>query len=394
VQNSFHPHNIFSHIFFQEFLRGEHDSGDFEYSPTYDGGWGAPYSTSAQGGPQSGTRRKFEESASPSGDSAHIASSEPELSAFNEPLDRINSQLKTEQSRSHSRSDSLDLDFEDDLDVEVLENIENIVEDSNMPKLKKIRSSTLPLSSSSSSSLLSSSSSAVSAVSVPLSSTPLEVISLTRNHQNENENEIGGGSVSTRDEVVRAFASFVTTPSANILASSVPVAQKSKDKMGGALGYGGDFSGVPTQLSSASASVIPSSSSSSTGRMKADEMTSSTQPSTVSDSNSGHSPSSQSPPKETPKVPDGYSAAPPTWSRSVPPPLSHTLSEAQAHAQSMIMILAVSGVLIVLLCIYYISVCYCVCFVTYCSYCIVVLCCTVWHCVVLLSVVQLLCHMA
>jgi hypothetical protein len=277
------------------------------------------------------------------------------------PTDRINSKLKSDQSLSHSRSHSSDLDFEDDLDVEIeaLQNIESIDNignnigdvDAHVPKLKNIRSNVLPVSSSSttSSSLLSSSPSAVSAISVPLSSTPLEILSLTQNHENINDNEIGVGSVSTRDEVVRAFATFVTTPSANVHVSSIPVAQKSKDKMGGVLGYGGDFSGVPTQLPtasvsvSASASVIPpsssSSSSSSSGPRKGNDITSSGPPTILS--HPAHSPSTH-----TPKGPEG--SVPPTWSRSAPHYPSHTLSEAQAHAQSMNIILAVSGVLFIL----------------------------------------------
>lgn len=109
-------HHI-SSIFSQEFLRGEHDSGDFEYSPTHDGSWGASYgsSSASQAGQSSGSRNDLEESADHHGEPTVVnPNSETNRSVFEECQLPINQRKSTVSSRSHNeRSDIMDFGFED-----------------------------------------------------------------------------------------------------------------------------------------------------------------------------------------------------------------------------------------------------------------------------------------
>ena len=107
----------------QEFLRGEHDSGDFEYSPTHDGSWGAPYGSSSatQAGQTPASRSNLEESAGHHRQTTDVNSNpETNRNIFDEPRLPGKERKPLVTSRSHyMRSDSMDLDFEDYAEGEV-----------------------------------------------------------------------------------------------------------------------------------------------------------------------------------------------------------------------------------------------------------------------------------
>ena len=206
-------------------MRGEQDSGDFEYSPTYDGGWGAPYGNANQNGPSSSSNlRKFEDSSGgPGGDFSDVRvksnlGSASNVGGFDDRI--LDNDGDRELDSPHclkERSDSMDLDFEDDLDGEVLGSTG--VAGVAVAGTKGVvnRDTSIHLNNrgfdADDSALL------------PLATKP----TIVKNTCGNSTNEILSSVVSTRDEVVRAFSTHDTSSSTeNILSSISPSKPKIK----------------------------------------------------------------------------------------------------------------------------------------------------------------------
>lgn len=211
-------------------MRGEQDSGDFEYSPTYDGGWGAPYGNASQNGPSSSSNlRKFEDSSGgPGGDFSDVRvksnlGSASNVSGFDDRI--LDNDGDRELDSPHclkERSDSVDLDFEDDLDGEVL---------GSTGVAGIAVAGTIGATSRDASIHLNKRDFDADDIALPSTGTKATTggIGISRHEDivkstyGNSTNEISSSGVSSRDEVVRAFSTQDTSSSTeNILSSISP----------------------------------------------------------------------------------------------------------------------------------------------------------------------------
>ena len=213
-------------------MRGEQDSGDFEYSPTYDGGWGAPYGNASQNGPSSSSNlRKFEDSSGgPDGDFSDVRvksnlGSASNVSGFDDRI--LDNDGDRELDSPHclkERSDSMDLDFEDDLDGEVLGStgIAGVA----VAGTKGVMNRNERAFDADDSASPSSGSKAI--IGGNGFSRHEDIL---KTSYGNSTNEVSSSVVSTRDEVVRAFSTHDTSSSTeNILSSISPSKSRIKSK--------------------------------------------------------------------------------------------------------------------------------------------------------------------
>lgn len=218
-------------------MRGEQDSGDFEYSPTYDGGWGAPYGNANQNGPSSSSNlRKFEDSSGgPGGNFSDVRvksnlGSVSNVSGFDDRI--LDNDGDRELDSPHclkERSDSMDLDFEDDLDGEVLGSTGVAVAGTigAMSRDTSIHLNKRGFDADDSASPPAGSKAAIGGIGFSRNE------DIVISNYGNSTNEISSSGVSSRDEVVRAFSTQDTSSSAeNILTSISPSKPRIMNKGG------------------------------------------------------------------------------------------------------------------------------------------------------------------